>query len=229
MASDAHFGPELFEFLAELRENNNREWFGANKSRYESDVLEPLRGFVADFSTRLGTISPHFVADPRPVGGSIFRIYRDVRFSKDKTPYKTQAALHFRHKVGKEVHGPGFFMHLAPGEVFSGVGMWRPESSSLARVRDAIVANPERWRRALADDGFASQYKLEGESLKRPPKGYDPDHPLIEDLKRKDFVATTSFTEEGACDPDFIDRYADSCRASAPFMEFLTTAVGLPW
>ena len=229
MADEAHFGRKLFEFFAELRLNNNREWFQANKGRYESEVLDPLLAFVADFGGRLSGISPHFVADPRRVGGSIFRIYRDVRFSKDKSPYKTQAAIHFRHEVGKEVHGPGFYMHLAPGEVFAGVGMWHPESKSLAKIRDAIVANPQRWRRALSDKKFASRYELEGDSLKRPPKGYDPDHPMIEDLKRKDFVASLVFSEDGACEPDFIDQYADSCRASAPFMKFLTEAVGLPW
>ena len=118
MASQAPIGPELFEFLSELRDNNNREWFNANKERYESDVRDPLIAFVAEFAPPLREISEHFVADPRPVGGSVFRIYRDVRFSKDKTPYKTQAAAHFRHQVGKEVHGPGYYIHMEPGEVF---------------------------------------------------------------------------------------------------------------
>ena len=215
--------------MAELRLNNNRQWFQANRDRYESDVRGPLLDFVAEFASRLVGISSHFVADPRPVGGSIFRIHRDVRFSKDKSPYKTQAAMHFRHSVGKEVHGPGFYLHLEPGEVFAGVGMWHPDSRTLGMVRDAIVTKPVRWERIMSDDGFSAQYRLGGDSLKRPPKGYDPDHPLIEDLKRKDFIASKDFTVEDACAPDFIDRYADACRGAAPFMEFLTRAVGLPW
>ena len=229
MARQAHFSNEFFGFLAELKLNNNREWFQANKDRYSAVVLDPLVDFVADFGEHLRGINPHFVADPRPIGGSIFRIYRDVRFSKDKSPYKTQAAIHFRHEMGREVHGPGYYLHLEPGEVYAGVGLWRPSSESLAKIRDAIVGNPERWKRTIESDEFTSVYQMEGDSLKRAPKGYDPDHPMIGDLKRKDFVAATQFTEEDACEADFIEAYADSCRRAGPFMEFLTKAVGLNW
>ena len=104
MTGGTYFRPVLFEFLAELRENNNREWFQANKGRYESDVLAPLLEFVADFGSYLREISPHYVADPRLVGGSVFRIHRDLRFFRNKTPYKTAAAAHFRHETGREVN-----------------------------------------------------------------------------------------------------------------------------
>ena len=100
MTPSAHFTPALFEFLADLAENNRREWFQANKDRYETHVKDALLDFVSDFGERLTGISPHMVADPRPSGGSMFRIYRDVRFSKDKSPYKTNAGVHFRHEVG---------------------------------------------------------------------------------------------------------------------------------
>ena len=229
MDGKAHFSSEFFGFLAELKLNNNREWFQTNRDRYRDLVLDPLVDFVADFRGCLREINPHFVADPRPTGGSIFRIYRDVRFSKDKSPYKTQAAMHFRHEMGREVHGPGYYMHLEPGEVYAGVGLWRPSSESLAKIRDAIATNPERWKRAVSSGEFAAAYEMEGDSLKRAPRGYDPEHPMIEDLKRKDFVAAVQFAEEDACAADFIDAYADSCRRAAPFMEFLTTAVGLSW
>ena len=225
MPGKSHFGPEFFEFLAELQENNDREWFQANKERYESDVRDQLVAFVADFAGPLRKISPHMVADPRPTGGSIFRIYRDVRFSKDKSPYKTQAAAHFRHEVGKEVHGPGYYIHLAPGEVFAGAGMWHPEAATLGKVRDAMVAHPKRWKQAA----YSPRLKLEGESLKRPPKGYDADHPLIEDLKRKDFIVSQSFSQGDAQGAKFMDQFSDFCRKSSPLMEFLTTSVGLPW
>ena len=229
MGSPAHFTPALFEFLAELSMNNNREWFQVNKARYESDVRDALVGFVADFGDRLREISPHMVADPRPSGGSAFRIYRDVRFSRNKSPYKTNAGAHFRHEVGRKVHGPGFYLHLEPGNVFVGAGIWMPDSATLGRVRDEIVTNPETWEGIVNDERFRSIYTLEGDSLKRAPKGFDPDHPLIEDLKRKSFVAMTSFTEEDACSPAFIDVYADACGVAGPFSEFLTTAVGLKW
>ena len=227
--SKAHFSDDLFEFLIELRLNNNRAWFQENKERYQAVVLEPLVDFVADFGNHLPSISTQLVADPRAHGGSIFRIYRDVRFSKDKSPYKTHAAIHFRHKTGRKVHGPGFYLHLAPDEVFAGAGIWRPASEGLGKIRDAIVASPSRWTQAISSDDFAEVYELEGESLKRPPKGYDPGHPMVDDLKRKDFVGVTEFRQEDAIAPDFIDVYANACRKAAPFMEFLTTAVGLEW
>ena len=229
MTSSTHFTPALFEFLSELADNNNREWFQANKSRYERDVRDSLVQFVADFGEKLREISPHMVADPRLSGGSVFRIYRDVRFSKDKSPYKTNAGVHFRHEVGREVHGPGLYLHLQPGFLFAGTGIWRPNSATAGKIRGAIVSNPGRWQGIINDDDFSSVYTLEGESLKRAPRGIDPDHPLIDHLKLKSFVATTSFTEEQACSPDFIDVYANVCEIASPFTGFLTTSVGLDW
>ena len=229
MTSSAHFTPALFEFLAELADNNNRDWFQANKARFERDVRDALVEFVMDFGERLTEISPHMIADPRLNGGSVFRIYRDVRFSKDKSPYKTNAAMHFRHEVGREVHGPGLYLHLQPGQVFAGAGIWRPNSTTVGKIRGAIVANPGRWESIVDDEQFKVIYALESESLKRAPRGIDPDHPLIDHLKLKSFVASTNFTEEDACSPDFIEVYADACRLAAPFSEFLTRAVGLDW
>ena len=224
-----HFTPALFDFLEELALNNRRDWFQANKSRYRADVQDPLLRFVADFEDRLRTISPHMVADARRSGGSVFRIYRDVRFSKDKSPYKTNAGVHFRHEVGREVHGPGLYLHIEPGLVFAGAGLWRPNATTAGKIRQAIVDDPDRWCAIVDEAEFASTFTLEGESLKRAPRGFQADHPLIDHLKLKSFVATTGFTEEETCAPDFIDLYTDTCRVAAPFTGFLTTAVGLDW
>ena len=224
-----HFGPELFEFLLDLRANNHREWFQENKGRYERHVKEPLLAFIEDFEPYLHSISEHFVADTRANGGSMFRIYRDVRFSKDKTPYKTQAAVQFRHEAAKSVHAPGFYLHLAPDEVFAGVGLWRPDSAALGRIRERIVDDAAGWEAVVGDAGFVEEFDLTGDSLKRPPKGYDPEHPLVEDLKRKDHVATCPFDEDEATASGFMDSFADACRTSSPYMEFLTRAVGLPY
>ena len=229
MALKPHFTPALFGFLSDLADNNNREWFQDNKARYERDVRDALVQFVSDFGDLLRDISPHMVADPRLSGGSMFRIYRDVRFSKDKSPYKTNAGMQFRHEVGRAVHGPGLYLHLQPGLVFAGAGIWRPNSATVGKIRGSIVANPDRWTSIVNSDEFKSVYELEGESLKRAPRGIDPDHPLIDQLKLKSFVATTSFTEDDACSPDFIHMYANTCTVAAPFSEFLTTAVGLDW
>jgi len=228
MASRPYFGPETFDFLRELRQNNTREWFLANKARYEAEARDPMLLFIADFAPRLRRISRHFRADPRPVGGSLFRIYRDTRFSKDKTPYKTMVAAHFRHEAGRDVHAPGFYLHLEPGQVFAAAGLWHPDAGTLTRVRGALVASPERWTRAVSGPAFGKTLELWGEALTRPPKGYDPKHPLIDDLRRKDFVVAARLGEHAACAGDFMDRVGAAYQAAAPFVRFLTQAVGLP-
>jgi uncharacterized protein (TIGR02453 family) len=229
MLRTPHFSPSLFAFLRELSRNNNREWFLANRARYEREVRDPLLQFIADFAHHLRRISPHFVADPRPVGGSLFRIYRDTRFSRDKRPYKTVAAAQFRHEQGKNVHAPGFYLHLEPGNVFAGAGLWHPDAETLRAVRDAIVAKSGNWKRAVSGKAFRERFELGGEALKRPPRGYDPEHPLIDDLKRRDFVAMTPFDDAEVLAADFLDRYAEVSRRARPFMRFLTVAVGLPF
>ena len=229
MTTEPYFGPELFAYLRALGKNNNREWFQANKKRFERDVRDPMLRFISDFGSHLDQISPRFVADPRPSGGSLFRIYRDVRFSKDKRPYKTNIGAHFRHQVGKDAHAPGFYLHLEAGEVFGGSGIWHPDAPALAKIRDAIVEDPKGWRRATSAKVLGAGVSLSGESLKRAPQGYDPDHPLIEDLKHKDFFVGSRFDEDQACEPEFIKTFAGTCKRFTPLTRFLTKALDLPW
>jgi uncharacterized protein (TIGR02453 family) len=229
MSSGAHFKSSFFKFLRELAANNDRDWFKANKSRYETLVREPLLRFITDFKPLVAKVSLHIVADPRPLGGSMFRIHRDTRFSKDKSPYKTAASAQFRHKKGRDVHAPGFYLHLEPGRVFAAAGIWRPDSKSLRRIREAMVADPTRWKRILGAKAFRDTFVLEGDSLKRAPKGFDPDHPLIEDLRRKDFIAVRHLTQKAVCSPGFLDEFVKTCRASSDFMAFLARALGLEW
>ena len=219
--------PALFEFLLDLKDNNTRPWFEENKERYRSDVRDPVLDFIAAFAEPLANISPHFRADPRPNGGSLFRIYRDIRFARDKRPYKTNAGAHFRHSAGKNAHAPGFYLHLEPGECFAGCGVWRPDSNALVGIRDAIVLKPDRWQRITTDENFRKMFELSGESLKRPPRGYDPEHPLIEDLKRKDFVAIVRFPEGDACQADFLERFTTFARTGSSLVAFLSHAVGV--
>ncbi|MGH8875660.1 MAG: DUF2461 domain-containing protein, partial [Acidimicrobiia bacterium] len=122
------FSPALFSFLRDLEANNEREWFKANKDRYERHVKEPALQFVADIAPHLRRISTHLVADPRPAGGSLFRIQRDTRFSKDKSPYKTYVGIRFGHEAGGDVHAPGFYLHLEPGSCYFGMGVWQPDT-----------------------------------------------------------------------------------------------------
>jgi len=219
------FSPELFVFLSDLRAHNNREWFAANRQRYDQDVLEPALAFIDAFAPRLAKISPHFRADARPSGGSLFRIHRDTRFSKDKTPYKTNVGIHFRHEGAKDAHAPGYYLHIGPGEVFAGGGIWRPDTQTATAIREAIVADPERWKRATRSGAFAKKLELGGESLKRVPPWSDPEHSFANDVKRKDFFASARMSEDAVVAPAFIDEYVRLCRAAAPLMHFLCDAL----
>ncbi len=229
MTTRTHFRPTLFAFLEDLRAHNERGWFEENRERYLHDVREPLQAFVADFASPLAKISRHFVADPRPQGGSIFRIHRDVRFSRDKSPYKTHAAAQFRHVLGKDVHAPGFYLHLEPGRVFVGAGIWRPDSATLASIREAIVDDPKAWKRAIGAKRFRDLYELGGDSLKRMPRGFDQEHPLAEDLKRKDYVASRDYPDKKALEPDFPDEFTKACKDLRPLVRFLCEALELPF
>jgi uncharacterized protein (TIGR02453 family) len=224
-----YFSPALFQFLRELKNNNNRPWFLANKERYEKVVRNPLLDFIGDVGPHLRKISKEIRVDPRPVGGSLFRIYRDVRFSKDKSPYKTHAAAHFPSSQNKDIHSPGYYLHLQPGEVFAGGGIWRPERPTLNQIRDYLAGHSRQWKEVLTDKNFKRLCTLEGEKLTRPPKGFPPDHELIEFLKYKDFTFYTQFDEKQACSPSFMDKFVESCAAAVPFMAFLAKALQRPW
>lgn len=215
------FPPDLFQFLRQLKRHNDREWFAKNKTRYQQVVLEPAMRFISGFAPHLAGLSSVFVADPRPTRGSLFRIYRDTRFSPDKRPFKTHVGIHFSHASGKAPHTPVFYLHLQPDECFAAAGVWHPDGPALTRIRSAIVREPERWVR------LTRKLELDGDRLMRPPKGFDPAHPLIEDLKRKDFVASVPFSEEQVCSPRFMRDFTSACRTMLPLVEFTTQALGL--
>ncbi len=223
------FTDELYSFLEDLKENNDREWFKANKKRYEQHIKEPALQFVQEVGARLGDITPHVLAIPKASGGSLFRIYRDTRFSKDKTPYKTHTGIQFRHAAGKDVHAPGFYLHLAPGDVGMAAGIWHPDTKTLTQIRDAIVADPDGWAGLKAEVTSVADFALFGESLKRPPRGYDKDFVHVEDLKRKDMGVWTAVDQAHTTADDFVDRFLDLCRASAPLNAFVCKAIGVPW
>lgn len=223
------FTPELFDFLSELKQNNDRAWFQVHKDRYERFVRQPFMHFISALAPRMEKISKEIRVDPRPVGGSLFRIHRDTRFAADKSPYKTHAGAQFRHTLSTSAHAPGYYLHLEPGTVFACGGVWQPEKEGLGRIRDAIVARADEWKKITRAPAFARNYQIRGDSLKRPPQGYPADHPFIEDLKRKDIYALREFTEADACEPDFLDRFVEVCRDTAPLMKFLCEAQGYDW
>jgi len=223
MAESNHFTPDLFEFLRRLKKNNNREWFAKNKGRYQQVVVEPALTFINDFAPRLYELSPHFVADARPTRGSLFRIYRDTRFSHDKKPLKTHVGIHFSHSSGKDAYAPVFYLHLEPENCFAAAGIWHPDNRALTRVRSAIVADQDRWATVR------KKLELEGDKLSRPPRGFDCQHPFIEDLKMKDFVVSVPFTEDQICSKKFLRDFSSACSKMSPLVEFTTKALGLKY
>jgi len=221
------FDNKTINFLKELHANNNREWFNANKSRYENDVLDVALHFIQTMQDPLAEIAPHFTAVPTRIGGSLMRIYRDTRFSKNKLPYKTNIGIQFRHERAKDVHSPGYYVHIAPDEVFVGVGMWRPDSEPLRQIRERIAARPGEWQRAIGAAAFRKHFSLGGESLQRPPRGFEKEHPCIDDIRRTSFIAVRDMTVDDCVSPKFQRSVETSFRQATPFMEFLCAAVGV--
>src|SRR5271166_3723530 len=209
MADTAFFSPEAFVFLRQLKRNNDREWFAKNKARYQTSIVEPALSFIGNFAPQLERISPFFVADARPTRGSLFRIYRDTRFSPDKRPFKTSVGIHFSHSSGKDAHAPVFYLNIAPDDSFAAGGIWHPDNAALTKLRTAIIRSPEQWAKAR------KKLTLGGESLKRPPRGFDPGHRFIDDIKMKDFVAMEALSEEQVCSGKLLREFAALCRETS--------------
>lgn len=223
------FGTKTVRFLEELEANNNRAWFNQNKPRYEQDVLDVALRFIQSMQSPLEGIAPHFVATPTRIGGSLMRVYRDTRFSKNKLPYKTNIGIQFRHELAKDVHSPGYYVHIQPEEVFVGAGMWRPDSEPLLGIRQRIADKPEEWQRTLSDTAFKRHFKLGGETLTRPPRGFDKDHECIADIKRKSFIAVKNMDVSACLNPRFQQKVETAFKAATPYMRFLCKSVGVPF
>ena len=235
-----YFTDRTFRFQRALAKNNDRGWFAAHKDDYEEHLRQPFLRLIADLQAPLATISPHFRADPKPVGGSLFRIHRDTRFSNDKTPYKPWAGARFFHertrvastdaslqRPGEGIEAPSFYLHVAPGDCFLGGGLWHPQPATQRRIRDFIVGNPEAWKKAVHSRAFKRRFELHDDSLARPPRGYPPDHELIADLKRRNFVAMAPLDDATMTGPRLLKAVADGLRGAAPLVDYLCAALDL--
>jgi uncharacterized protein (TIGR02453 family) len=223
------FPKDFFDFFEALKRNNNRDWFGDNKDRYYESVVNPISEFIVAVAPALTKISRHYIADPKPHGGSMFRIYRDTRFSRDKTPYKTHAGVQFRHEAGKDAHAPGFYIHLATDGLFYGGGIWNPPAPQLNRIRDYIADNARSWARIVNSKKVMDVGGIRGDSLKRPPRGFDAQHVHIRDLQRKSFYVMTEAPSSAALGPGFLDEVVEGFRRAAPLNRFITGALDLPF
>jgi len=222
-----YFSSETFDFLSALSANNHRDWFNENKQRYEDVVRTPALNFITDMANELPVISEHFLAVPKKIGGSLMRVYRDTRFGHDKRPYKTNIGIQFRHETGKNVHAPGFYLHIEPGDCFIGAGIWRPDSASLHKIREAIIEKDTVWMRISRDKPFLKKYKLSGESLRTAPRGFSREHPMIEDLRRKDFIAIAQIREKDILSKHLLGNVSDYYLQAGSYMSFLCKALDL--
>lgn len=221
--------PKLFKFLRDLKRNNNREWFAEHKARYEQEVRDPAVELVRRLEKPLAKAAPMLCAVPKRHGGSVMRIYKDTRFSKDKTPYKTNVGISIRHQANRDIHAPGVYIHLEPQECFVGAGCWRPESKVLAAIRAAIDEDPAAWKRARDHKAFRSVYDFAGDRLKTSPRDYPRDHPLIEDLRRVDFIAVAPLSEADLTNEQTVSLLMDRIKKAKPLMQFLCDAIEVPY
>jgi len=226
-AEGPYFRPAFFEFLRDIGTHNERPWFEANRARYETDVRDASLRFVRDLGPQVARFSRQLVADARPSGGSITRIFRDTRFAKDKSPYKNYVGIHFFHRATDEHEGslPGFYMHLSPDECMVASGMWRPETAEAGKIRSAIARNGAAWKKVAASAALSK----EGDRLKRVPAPFDPASPWADDLRRKDFVASRPLTRAQVTSAQFPKTFLAACAELDPLNGFLAKAIGLPY
>lgn len=224
---DRYFTRQTLTFLSALAANNTRGWFEEHKQDYEDCVREPALDFISDMAEEIPAISKHFVAVPKKVGGSLMRVQRNLRFSRDKTPYKTNIGIQFRHEVGKDIHAPGYYVHIEPGECFVAVGLWHPEADILFKIREGILKNGDTWVAARDNRIFRKYFSLEGDMLTNAPRGYAKDHPLVEDLKRKDFIGLATLSEAEVMSKNFRAPVVERFKQAEPYMRFLCEAVEL--
>lgn len=235
-----YFTEDAFKFLRQLARNNNRDWFTANKPAYESVVRGPCLRLIADMAEPLQSISPELRAIAKPMGGSLFRIYRDTRFSGNKSPYKTHAGIWFSHAAASRsargdagnaapgrLDAPGLYLNIEPGNCFLGGGIWHPQTQTTRLIRDYMLSNPASWKKATREPKFLKVFTLGGESLVRPPKGYDAAHELVDDLKRKDFIATAALDDADLLRPNLVALLMTRYALMAPMLDWLCGALDL--
>ena len=214
----------ILKFLKSIAKNNDREWFEKNKPKYleakqlHEDFLEVLHKELLKFDEGLAGLNPRKLA---------FRIYRDVRFSKDKRPYKVNMGAGFSPK-GKMMQDPGYYIHIEPGnKSFVAAGLYMPDSTNLAKIRQEIDYNSKGFLKILNDKNFKKYFNGldDFDRVKTAPKGYPKDHPQLELLKNKSFISSHAFTDAQVNDKKFVKKVAEVCKAIKPLNDFLTEAI----
>jgi uncharacterized protein (TIGR02453 family) len=208
---------ESIQFLKTLSKNNNREWFNERKDRY----LEARDNIIAFADELLAKMNRHDKIETPSGKKSLFRIYKDVRFSKDKTPYNTHYSGVFK-RATKKLRG-SYYFHLKPGNSFIAGGFWGPEPEDLKRIRMDIGRNYKDWNKMLSSKPFKNTFKkLEGEQLASAPRGFDKDHPAIDLLRYKQFILRYDFTDEDVISPEFANQVNDVFKKMRPFLDYMS-------
>ena len=217
------FPPETARFLRALKRNNRREWFNARKARYEAEVRAPTIAVIERLALDFRDFAPELVASPKV---SLYRIYRDTRFSPDKTPYKTHVAAVFPWRGLAKGEGAGLYFHVGPDEVWIGGGMYAPDTAQLHAVREHIAANHGRLLRIVNAAAFRRTIgQLEGEKLQRVPRGFAKDHPAADFLRYRQFLAGVERPSSFASSPTFYPRLLEVFKAVAPVARFLNESL----
>lgn len=224
----ARLTPASLKFLTRLEGNNNKAWFNEHKHEYDTLLRAPLQQLITELQPDLAAISPHFRADPRTVGGSLYRIQRDARFSHDKSPYKTWQGVRFYHERRRMQIVPLFYLHLQPGNCFVGGGLWHPEAPNIQKVRQFIADNPASWKAAAHAPAIRKRFQLDlAEKLQRAPRGYDPAHELIEDLKLRNWVYLRPLSDTEVTGDGLRRTLVKDFTTLAPFIDYLCAALEL--
>lgn len=234
MSAFTRFDPEALTFLRGLRRNNRKEWFEANRPRYERAVLGPLKLLAEELDVRFARLAPEFVAPPKR---ALFRIHRDVRFSNDKSPYKTHAALWVFHRdagrgVGRDAHGgAGFYFHLEPGASLVAAGFWMPPRPLLAVLRERIVEQQRAFERIVLAPAFVRRFgglteDDPGAMLKRLPRGYAPCHPAERWLRFNSFTASRGLTDAEVGSSRLVDALMKDFALLLPLVRWLNASLG---
>jgi len=224
----AYFGPGSLRFLRQLAVNNTRPWFQAHRDAYEAEVREPFLRLIGDLEPALAALSPHYRADPRRQGGSLFRIQRDARYHHDKAPYKPWQGARLFHARRRERPSPSFYVQLQPGESFVGAGLWQPEPAVQRRVRQFIFDNPAAWQAAAYAATVQRDFVLEREgAMRRPPRGYPADAPMIEDLKLRSWTLWRPLDDATMTGAGLLERLEADLATLAPFVDYLCAALDL--
>ena len=217
--STPRFSPKTLTFLRALKRNNNREWFNTNRARYDEHVRAPMVALVEQLALDLPAVAPDLIAEPKR---SIYRIYRDTRFSPDKTPCKTHVAAIFPHRDLPKHEGAGLYVHVAPDGVLVGGGLYRPQPRQLAKLRDHIAAHHRQLRVIIDAPPFRRTFgKLDGERLQRTPRGYPADHPAADLLRLKQYLAGRACEPGFATSPGFYGSLLRDFTLLAPVVHYL--------